>query len=245
MKYTILGAGSGLPHPDYHLSSLVIQTNQGNFLVDCGGGTSQNLIKHGFDNNFLDAIFISHYHPDHISGIYMVLQMLYLQGRTKPLSLFLPERLAAFIETMHMFYIFEQRFSFALKVHEVQDAELYYSNVTIALTDHLTGYEEFIKKQQYPNTMQSYCFSFHNEGKTLLYTSDISTFSNIQQVIDEADVIIMDALHPEAELIVSLFNSQDKHFILNHGISDKLKKWLESNSYNNVEFAQENVTKDL
>ncbi len=245
MKYTILGAGSGLPHPDYHLSSLVFQTNQGNFLIDCGEGTSKQLIKHKFDHNFLNAIFISHYHPDHIAGIYMVLQMLYLQGRTKPLNLFLPERPAAFIETMHMFYTFEQRFPFALNVYEVLETGQYYSNISVALTDHLTGYGEFIKSQQYPNTMHSFCFNLRDDNKTLVYTSDISTFSNIQPILENADVIILDALHPDAELIISLIQIPDKYLILNHGISDKLKIWMDNNPHNNVYFAQENVTNNL
>jgi ribonuclease BN (tRNA processing enzyme) len=245
MKYMILGAGSGIPHPDYNLSSLVIQTQEANFLVDCGEGASKKLLKHGFNGNFIDAVLISHLHPDHISGLFMLLQMLYLEGRTKPLTLFLPERPVAIIDIMHLFYTFEQRFSFALKVHEVKEIELYYSDVTVALTDHLIGYKGYIEAQHYPNQMLSYSFAFTENDRTLLYTADLETFANIEFLLMNSTHIIIDALHPDASLIMSLTKSKAEKIILNHGISELLLNWLNQNPDPRFMLAQEDITSHL
>jgi ribonuclease Z len=245
LKLTILGAGSGLPHPDFNHSALVVQTEVGNFLADCGEGTARQLLRHKFNGDFLDAILISHYHPDHVSGIYMVLQMLYLEGRTKPLKLFLPERPAAFLETIHMFYIFEQRFPFALILHELSDLELIFSNVSALPTDHLTNYADVVRQQQYPNLMQSFSLVFRDNGKVLVYTSDCNTFNNIKLIMDTADLVIMDGLHPEAGLIISFINSYKKQLILTHGLSEAMEAWLKANPDPRIELARDNDTQTL
>ena len=245
MKYVILGAGSGHPHPEQNLASLVIQTQDANFLVDCGEGVSQKLLKHGFNGNFIDAVLISHFHPDHITGLFMLLQLYYLEKRTKPLMLFLPERPAAILDIMHLFYTFEQRFSFSLRVHTVAEVELYYSNVTVALTDHLLGYKEYLEMHNHPNQMQSFSFTFQEDDKILLYTADLETFTNIQDILMNSTHIIVDALHPKAELIISLTSSKAEKIILNHGISEQLLEWFNNCQDSRFELAQEDKTLQL
>jgi len=241
MKCMILGAGSGLPHPDFHLSSIIFQTNGSNILVDCGEGISKQLLRHGFSGDFIDAVLISHYHPDHVSGIFMLLQMLYLEGRTKPLRIFLPERTAALLDAMHLMYTFEQRFPFILSVDLVKDIGLHYANISTALTDHLQGYAGHINKNKLPNLMQSYCFLFTEADKTLVYTSDITSFEGIGHLLEKADIIIVDAMHPKAEIIISMRELPAKQIILTHGIGSKLNRWLISNPDSRFELAQENL----
>lgn len=239
MEYIILGAGSGLPNLEKNLSSLVIQTSDKNFLADCGDGTSKQLLRQGFNKDFLDAVFISHYHPDHIAGLYMVLQMLYLEGRTKPLELFLPERVNDFMDSLHMFYTFEQRFPFELRVHELKDAETVYPEVKAVLNDHLKGYAEVVKRNSYPNPMQAYSLAFQESEKKLVYTSDVGTLGSIESLLKSADTIVMDAFHPAPKQIISFIKKHQKHIILTHGISDKLAQWLLGNPQPHVELAEE------
>ncbi|MBC8384908.1 MAG: MBL fold metallo-hydrolase, partial [Candidatus Cloacimonetes bacterium] len=78
MNIRILGSASGLPTPGKNHSAVYVHSNDSNILFDCGEGTAKQLLRYKLDHNHLDAIVISHFHPDHISGLYMVLQMLYL-----------------------------------------------------------------------------------------------------------------------------------------------------------------------
>lgn len=175
----------------------------------------------------------------------MVLQMLYLEGRTKPLYLFLPERLSDFLDALHMFYTFEQRFPFVLKVHENQETELFFNNVNSFLTDHLTGYEKFIQKQHYPNTMNSFGFIFQDVGKKLVYTSDCNSINNLRNILDDADLVIMDGLHPDTDSVISFLNSDHKRLLLIHGISESTATWLRNNHNPLVTLARENDTYEV
>jgi ribonuclease BN (tRNA processing enzyme) len=129
MKFILLGTGSGMPELDKNQSSLYVNVNGKHLLFDCGEGVSKQLLKHHLDNNVLDAIFISHYHPDHISGLFMLLQMLKIQKREKPLQLFLPERPAALVETLQFLYTFIQKFTFPLHILDCEESELYFEEV--------------------------------------------------------------------------------------------------------------------
>ncbi len=245
MKYTLLGIGPGLPNPTDSLSALVVQTDRGSYLADCGEGTAAKLVKHGFSKDFLDAIVITHYHPDHVGGLFMVIQLLYLEGRTKSLNLFLPEREQEFMSIFPLMYTFEQKFSFRLNVYGMEELNDIHTNVVCYANDHLSGYKEIIERNQYGNEMKAYSLIFQEADKQLAYTSDLRTLEVLKQNFQQTDAIIMDALHPSADEIINYANAYTNKLILTHGISAKLKDWLQHNEGIKAELAVEDKTCEL
>jgi len=242
MKFILLGTGSGMPELGKNQSSLYVNVNGKHLLFDCGEGVSQQLLKHHLDNNVLDAIFISHYHPDHISGLFMLLQMLKIQKREKPLQLFLPERPAALVETLQFLYTFIQKFTFPLHILDCEESELYYEEVNAALTDHLLEYEDLVNENKLPNLLHSYAFRISGPEGSLAYTSDINKVESVQFLIRNCHTVIIDAQHPEADQIIRLQYSDIKRVLLTHGISPNLQAFLFENPIDMFEFAQEDIT---
>ena len=242
MKFILLGTGSGMPELDKNQSSLYVNVNGKHLLFDCGEGVSKQLLKHHLDNNVLDAIFISHYHPDHISGLFMLLQMLKIQKREKPLQLFLPERPAALVETLQFLYTFIQKFTFPLHILDCEESELYYEEVNAALTDHLLEYEDLVNENKLPNLLHSYAFRISGPEGSLAYTSDINKVDSVQFLIRDCHTVIIDAQHPEADQIIRLQYSGIKRVLLTHSISPKLQAFLFENPIDMFEFAQEDIT---
>ena len=242
MKFILLGTGSGMPELGKNQSSLYVNVNGKHLLFDCGEGVSQQLLKHHLDNNVLDAIFISHYHPDHISGLFMLLQMLKIQKREKPLQLFLPERPAALVETLQFLYTFIQKFTFPLHILDCEESELYYEEVNVALTDHLLEYEDLVNESKLPNLLHSYAFRISGPEGSLAYTSDINKVESVQFLIRNCHTVIIDAQHPEADQIIRLQYSGIKRVLLTLGISPTLQAFLFENPIDMFEFAQEDIT---
>ena len=242
MKFIFLGTGSGMPELDKNQSSLYVNVNEKHLLFDCGEGVSKQLLKHHLDNNVLDAIFISHYHPDHISGLFMLLQMLKIQKREKPLQLFLPERPAALVETLQFLYTFIQKFTFPLHILDCEESELYFEEVNAALTDHLLEYEDLVNENKLPNLLHSYAFRISGPEGSLAYTSDINKVDSVQFLIRDCHTVIIDAQHPEADQIIRLQYSGIKRVLLTHSISPKLQAFLFENPIDMFEFAQEDIT---
>lgn len=240
MKFILFGIGSGLPDLTSHQSALYVQTVEKKFLFDCGEGCSYQLLHHNLAGDALDAIFISHYHPDHVSGLFMVLQMLRLQMRQKPLQLFLPERPAVMVEFLQYLYTFPHRFSFQLRILPCTEADLYHKEVTAALTDHLRNYEESIAEDQMPNPMNSYSFRISSPEGDLVYSSDINTTDCVLPMLRDCHTAIVDAFHPEPEQILKLQYAGIPRILLTHRPRPELLAAIPENAAEVFQLAMEN-----
>ncbi len=100
MKFevTILGSASATPVYNRNPTAQLLNCNEHHYLIDCGEGTQQQLIKYGFKASKIDYIFISHLHGDHFFGLVGLLSSLHLNGRNKPLHLFAPAALKEIID---------------------------------------------------------------------------------------------------------------------------------------------------
>ncbi len=95
---TTLGTASALPTANRYPSAHILTVRERLFLIDCGEGTQMQLRKYGLSVSKIDNIFISHLHGDHLFGLFGLLSSLSLMGRTAPLYLFAPYRMAEIIE---------------------------------------------------------------------------------------------------------------------------------------------------
>jgi ribonuclease Z len=100
MKFevTILGSSSATPIFNRNPSSQTLNINDRLYLIDCGEGTQQQMLRFGVKASRIDNIFISHLHGDHYLGLVGLLSSLHLNGRTKPLNLFAPFQLKEIID---------------------------------------------------------------------------------------------------------------------------------------------------
>lgn len=100
MKFevTILGSSSATPIYNRNPTAQLLNCNERFYLIDCGEGTQQQLIRYGFKASKIDFIFISHLHGDHFFGLVGLLSSLHLNGRTKPLHLFAPTALKEILD---------------------------------------------------------------------------------------------------------------------------------------------------
>jgi len=100
MKFevTILGSSSATPIYNRNPSGQVLNINERLYLVDCGEGTQQQMLRFGIKASRIDNIFISHLHGDHYLGLVGLLSSLHLNGRKKTLNLFAPAALKEIIE---------------------------------------------------------------------------------------------------------------------------------------------------
>jgi ribonuclease Z len=100
MKFevTILGSSSATPIFNRNPTSQALNINDRLYLIDCGEGTQQQMLRFDVKASRIDHIFISHLHGDHYLGIVGLISSLHLNGRIKPLKVFCPEPLKEIIE---------------------------------------------------------------------------------------------------------------------------------------------------
>ncbi|HEY9284050.1 MAG TPA: ribonuclease Z [Pyrinomonadaceae bacterium] len=97
MRLTVLGSGTSVPHPRRAASSHWLETAGGAIMLDCSAPAAHRAAAEGFDWAALDAVWISHFHLDHVGGLAPFLfgtkYAPQTQSRTKPLSIFGPRGL--------------------------------------------------------------------------------------------------------------------------------------------------------
>lgn len=69
MELIILGSGTATPTRERNASGLAVRTSDSWILVDLGPGTLRRMCEAGIDNKWIDAILITHFHPDHVSDL--------------------------------------------------------------------------------------------------------------------------------------------------------------------------------
>jgi ribonuclease Z len=99
MKFevTILGSSSATPIYNRNPTSQALNVNERLYLIDCGEGTQQQMLRFDIKPSRIDHIFISHLHGDHYLGLVGLLSSMHLNGRKKELKLFGPEHLLEII----------------------------------------------------------------------------------------------------------------------------------------------------
>lgn len=100
---TILGSSSATPIYNRNPTAQALNINERFYLIDCGEGTQQQMLRFDIKSSRIDYIFISHLHGDHYLGLVGLLSSLHLNGRKKPITLFGPAPLKEIIE-MHFRY---------------------------------------------------------------------------------------------------------------------------------------------
>ncbi|WP_147612490.1 ribonuclease Z [Treponema pectinovorum] len=99
LEVFVLGCGGMMPLPYRHLTSVLVRREGELFLFDCGEGTQVSLKRLNLKWKKIDAIFISHTHADHVTGLPGILMLNSQVDRTEPLYIYGPPKIAEYIET--------------------------------------------------------------------------------------------------------------------------------------------------
>ncbi|MDD5450947.1 MAG: ribonuclease Z [Desulfovibrionales bacterium] len=69
IEVIVAGSGTGAPSLRRAAPSTCVRHNNYTLLLDCGSGTLRQLLKVGISPEQIDAIFLSHFHPDHVGDL--------------------------------------------------------------------------------------------------------------------------------------------------------------------------------
>jgi ribonuclease Z len=94
----VLGCGGMMPLPQRALTSVLVRREGELFLFDGGEGTQVSIRRLNLRWKKITAIFVSHMHADHVTGLPGILMLSSQVDRDEPLYIFGPPRIAEYIE---------------------------------------------------------------------------------------------------------------------------------------------------
>ncbi|MDR1655423.1 MAG: ribonuclease Z [Treponema sp.] len=120
----ILGSGGMMPLPNRHLTSVLLRREGDLFLFDCGEGTQVSLRRLNLRWKKISAIFISHTHADHVTGLPGLLMLSSQVDRDDPLYIYGPPRIAEYIETSRR--VLDMYINYEIVIREIKGPGLVY-----------------------------------------------------------------------------------------------------------------------
>lgn len=95
----VLGTGGMMPLPHRFLTSVMLRRDGDLFLFDCGEATQISIKKLNLSWKKISAIFISHTHADHVTGLPGLLMLSSQVEREEPLYIYGPPKIKEYVET--------------------------------------------------------------------------------------------------------------------------------------------------
>jgi ribonuclease Z len=118
----ILGCGGMMPLPHRHLTSVLLRREGELFLFDGGEGTQVSLRRLNLRWKKISAIFVSHTHADHVTGIPGLLMLSSQVDRDDPLYIYGPPRIAEYVETSRR--VLDMYINYEIVVKEITEPGL-------------------------------------------------------------------------------------------------------------------------
>lgn len=186
MKLTILGSGTAVPHPLRSSSAYWLETESGSLLLDCGASAVHRMAQEKLDWAQLDAVWISHFHLDHVGGLAPFLfgtrNAPEMRERRKPLKIFGAkglEKLVKAFDAANEYKLFKQ--PFPVEITEVEPLEKF---------EILSGAAAVALKT--PHTDESLAIHIRHSEKTFVYTADTGFTMTLGDFARKVDLLLIE-----------------------------------------------------
>jgi ribonuclease BN (tRNA processing enzyme) len=179
VRLTILGGDGGWPRPGGACSGYLVQHGGCSVLADPGPGTFPRLVEQ-LPAAALDAVLVTHGHPDHVLDLNPLLRArAFVEPAAPPLPVFAPAGALDAVLRLDRPGVVDH----AVDVRDLLGGE----NVAIGPFEVMTG--------ELPHTWPNLGLRITADGETLVYTGDCGPSPRLRELARDADVLLAEASH--------------------------------------------------
>lgn len=186
-KVIILGSSNAVPTTDHENTHMVVVGRERMVLVDCVSNPILRLEKAGVDFNALTDLIVTHFHPDHVSGVPLLLMDMWLMGRRKPLNVYGLHHTLDRIEDLMGFYGWSEWPNF----FPVAFCRLPGQEMTQVLD--CPDFRIFSSPVRHLLPTVGLRFEFNHNNKTMAYSCDTEPCAQVVRLAAGVDVLIHEA----------------------------------------------------
>lgn len=106
-ELVILGTAASIPDEAHENTHMVIDSPSGAILIDCVSTPPVRLAQAGIKLEQVKDLIVTHFHPDHVSGVPLLLMNMWLSGRHEALRIYGLHHCLKRLEDMMGFYHWE------------------------------------------------------------------------------------------------------------------------------------------
>ena len=210
MKIEFFGSSHGVPSPIRYCNCIMLESGESRYLFDVGAPAADLMTRKGYPFTSLKAVFVTHLHGDHISGLPNLLDLSNWYYRDSAYRVLLPEEsgvqlLKQYIATTAAMPLRDELSLSAFEAGEIYRDE--HITVTAIQTAHAAA-------------LRSYGFLVECEGKRVYFSGDMANDLHDFPAFlyeEEIDLLITELAHFSVNaLFERLKQCKAKHICLNH-----------------------------
>lgn len=188
MLLTVLGCSGSVPGPDSPGSSYLVRAGGRTVVLDLGNGAFGALLRH-IDPRELDAVILSHLHPDHcadVSALTVYRRYHPVDTPERPLAVHGPSQLADRLVAAYAASAAERAVTDLSGIYDFRPfggpIRIGSLDVTVAPVDH---------------PCEAYAIRVSQDGRTLVYSGDTGPCESLVELATGADVLLAEASWPD------------------------------------------------
>jgi ribonuclease Z len=218
---TFLGTADGLANASRNHASLLARLAGRTILLDAGQPCSQTLKRIGAGFGQLDAIIITHVHSDHIGGLPMLLQSMWLDGRRRELPIWLPREviapLRAWLDACHLF---APRLGFRVHWRPISSHTIRIGNVRLRAVrnSHLDSTRAKYRARYPGVSCDAFSLLLRTPRCRVAYSADIGGAEDLRALCREPlDLLVTELAHFEPQRLLDVLPpGRVRHLAVTH-----------------------------
>lgn len=151
IKITFLGTSDAIPSAKRNHTSILLNYQKENILIDCGEGTQRQFRKAKINPGKVTRLLITHWHGDHVLGISGLLQTLAFSDYKKTLYVYGPKGTKKYFKELLKTFNFVGKFK--LKIQDIESGKF------------LDEKDFFIEAEKMDHGIPCNAYSFVKKGK--------------------------------------------------------------------------------
>ena len=202
-----LGTGGGpLPRANRSEAANAVVAGDAVYLVDCGDGCLRRLAEAKLPLDRVKAIFVTHYHQDHVSGLGSLLGIRWMMNVPGVVGLYGPPGLSRIVEGFRMSMEPSMDAGFGavvdpmdgLRVREIRPGDVYEDDlVRVTWAENAHYHSPVANAAAAP---RSYAYRFQTKAGVVVFTGDTSPTPALTALADKADLLVSEVIDLKASL---------------------------------------------
>lgn len=169
MKITFLGTGGGIPRKGKKMTCMMLEVNNAIYFIDAGAPVIEELAEKDVDINKVRAVFTTHCHGDHTSGLFNMTSIIDEYYKNATVEYYLTdERLKSMLEEYMVLVTYNRPTFERTKLLIAKEGQVYRDeNISV---HYIPTKHEISRGSISP----SYAILVEAEGKKVLFSGDLS-----------------------------------------------------------------------